>query len=227
MRCIVGFERAVGGWLSCVPVLWAYVFVSGRLFVSAITLRVRWVRVSYLSSTCAALVSQSHLVDRSPISYSHKLSSYFKTCFVVVVVCSIVDSSSSSRAASPPGTPLAGFDEFGGDFRAPSPDRVVEPSAPRPPTPAEEIIDLTPKAPPRTRLPRHAGESLQDRVLRVATAISQRRDARKKYADKRKKEKFKCALCDVVLNSNASKQIHLRGRRHQAREKRAEDGPQH
>ena len=76
----------------------------------------------------------------------------------------------------------------------------------RPPTPIHsidaEIVDT--------------GESLKNRVHRKAEAISLRREAIKKYKNAKKFEKFFCEVCEVFLNSSASRKDHLNGNKHQA-----------
>ena len=145
---------------------------------------------------------------------------------------------SDSPPVSPPGTPAILWDEAWesqDELRAATPDRAVESSDTRPPAPvatdapappAEEEDNVSVTAPARRlRLPADEHRSLQDRVLRKATQIALRRDSKKKYAQKRKQDKFKCGLCGVFLNSRESRKAHFEGHKHKAKEATAARGP--
>lgn len=156
------------------------------------------------------------------------------------LVAILVASTATDSPASAPRTPALSWDEAWesqDEFRPASPIRAVASSHSRPPasvvpsSPArleeaeEEVIDSAPAAPRRLRLPADAHRSLQDRVLRKATYIALRRESKKKYAAKRKQDKFNCSLCGVFLNSRESRKAHVEGRKHKAKEAAAASGP--
>ncbi len=108
----------------------------------------------------------------------------------------------------------------------PEPDFDVEEEGFRPVE--EELIDLSAPALPlstRQRLPHREKKSLPERVLRTACDIAVRRESKRRYAARRRQDKFKCKLCGVFLNSTASREAHLKGKGHQRRLKRATEGP--
>ena len=87
----------------------------------------------------------------------------------------------------------------------------------------------TPPSPParvRQRLPFREREKLQDRVVRTACDIAQRREGKKKYAARKKANKYKCKLCNVYLNSAESRTAHYNGSRHKSNARREREGLQ-
>ena len=84
-----------------------------------------------------------------------------------------------------------------------------------------------PTAMVRQRPPfRERGEKLQDRVLRTECDIAQRREGKKKYAARKKANKYKCKLCNVYINSAESRTAHYNGSRHKSKARREREGLQ-
>lgn len=68
-------------------------------------------------------------------------------------------------------------------------------------------------------------ESLSDKVLRKATSIALRREAKTKYKSRKQQQKFHCKYCDTFSNSSAARKEHINGRKHKAKVKQASEGP--
>lgn len=99
--------------------------------------------------------------------------------------------------------------------------KSIEEDAFRPPSDTEDNsnwIQLKGPKPIRTGTPPPEGtETLSNKILRKAQSIALRRAKKFKYKKEKKVRRAYCEVCDIHLNSQASKKDHLNGSKHKAR----------